>query len=42
MNKQVFFEEIKDSCFPRKKGYFGTHLRELGEKGVNFDVSVLL
>ncbi len=36
-NKGVFFEEIQDSHFPRKMGYFGTHLREFGEKGVNFD-----
>ncbi len=38
MNKVVFFEEIQDSHFPRKREYFGTHLREFGEKGVNFDV----
>ncbi len=38
MNKGVFCEEIEDSHFPRKRGYFGTHLREFGEKGVNFDV----
>ncbi len=38
VNKGVFFEEIQDSHFPRKRGYFGTHLLELGEKGVNFDV----
>ncbi len=31
-------EEIQDSHFSRKRGYFGTHLREFGEKGVNFDV----
>ncbi len=37
-NKGVFFEEIQDSHFPRKRGYSGTHLRECGEKGVNFDV----
>ncbi len=37
-NKGVFFEEIQDSHFPRKRGYFGTHLREFGEKMVNFDV----
>ncbi len=30
--------EIQDSHFPRKRGYFGTHLLEFGEKGVNFDV----
>ncbi len=38
VNKRVFFKEIQDSHFPRKKGYFGTHLIEFGEKGVNFDV----
>ncbi len=38
VNKGVFFEEIQDSNFPRKRGYFGTHLREFGEKGVIFDV----
>ncbi len=38
VNKGVFFEEIQDSHFPRKRGYFGTHLREFGEKGVNFEV----
>ncbi len=38
VNKWVFFEEIQDSHFPRKRGYFGTHLSEFGEKGVNFDV----
>ncbi len=37
-NKGVFFEEIQDSHFLRKRGYFGTHLREFGEKGGNFDV----
>ncbi len=37
-NKGVFFEEIQDSHFPNKRGYFGTHLHEFGEKGVNFDV----
>ncbi len=38
-NKGVFFfYEIQDSHFPRKRGYFGTHLCECGEKGVNFDV----
>ncbi len=37
-NKGVFFEEIQDSHFPRKRGYFSTHLREFEEKGVNFDV----
>ncbi len=34
MNKGVYFEEIQDLHFPRKKGYFGTHLGEFGEKGV--------
>ncbi len=38
VNKGVFFEEIQDSHFPKKKGYFGTHLLECGEKGVNVDV----
>ncbi len=38
MNKGVYFEEIQDSHFPRKRGYFGTHLLEFGDKGVNFDV----
>ncbi len=38
VNKQVFYKEIQDSHFPRKRGYFGTHLLECGEKGVNFDV----
>ncbi len=37
-NKGVFFEEMQDSHFPRKIRYFGTHFREFGEKGVNFDV----
>ncbi len=37
-NKGVYFEEIQDLHFPRKRGYFGTHLRKLGEKGVNFYV----
>ncbi len=37
-NKGVFFEEIQDLHFPRKRGYFGTQLLEFGEKGVNFDV----
>ncbi len=37
-NKGVFLEEIQDSHFPRKRGYFGTHLCEFREKGVNFDV----
>ncbi len=38
VNKGVFFEEIQDWHFPRKSGYFGTDIREFGEKGVNFDV----
>ncbi len=38
VNKGIFCEEIQDSHFPRKRGYFGTHLREFGEKMVNFDV----
>ncbi len=38
LNKGVFFEEIQDSHFPRKRVYFGTHLCEFGEKDVNFDV----
>ncbi len=38
VNKGVFFEEIQNSHFPRKGGHFGTHIREFGEKGVNFDV----
>ncbi len=38
VNKGVFFEEIQDSIFPRKTGYFGTHLHQFGEKGVIFDV----
>ncbi len=37
-NKGVFFVEIQDSHFPRKRGYFGTHLHEFGVKGANFDV----
>ncbi len=41
-NKEVFFEEIQDLHFPRKRGYFGTHLREFGEKGVNFDVQCFI
>ncbi len=36
--KGVFFEEFQDLHFLRKRGYFGTHLREFGEKGGNFDV----
>ncbi len=38
VNKGVFLEEIQDSHFPRKRGYFRTHLREFGENGFNFDV----
>ncbi len=38
VNKGVLFEEIQDSHFHRKRGYFGTQLLEFGEKGVNFDV----
>ncbi len=38
VNKWVFFEEIQDLHFPRKREYFGTHLHEFGEKGINFDV----
>ncbi len=38
MNKGVFFEEIQDSHFLRKGGYFGTHICEFVGKGVNFDV----
>ncbi len=34
----LYLEEIQDSHFPRKREYFGTHLHEFGEKGVNFDV----
>ncbi len=41
VNKGVFFEEIQDSHFPRKMGYFGTHLHEFGEKRVNFDVQCI-
>ncbi len=37
-NKGVFFEEIQDSNFPRKRGYFGTHLCEFGGQWVKFDV----
>ncbi len=37
-NKGVFLEEMQDSHFLIKRGYFGTHLHEFGEKGVNFDV----
>ncbi len=40
-NKGVFFEEIQDSYFPTKRGYFGTRLLEFGEKGVFFMSSVL-
>ncbi len=38
VNKGVFLEEIQDSHFQRKRGYFGTHLDEFGEKGIIFDV----
>ncbi len=38
VNKGVFLEDIQDLHFPRKRGYFGTHLLEFGEKTVNFDV----
>ncbi len=38
VNKRELFEEIQDLHFPRKRGYFGTHLLEFGEKEVNFDV----
>ncbi len=31
-NKGVFFAEIQDSHFHRKRGYFGTHLLEFGTK----------
>ncbi len=34
MNKGVFFLGNPGFGFPRKRGYFGTHLREFGEKGV--------
>ncbi len=34
LNKGVFFEEIQHSNFPIKRVYFGTHLREFGEKWV--------
>ncbi len=37
-NKGVFFEEIQDLHFHRKRVYFGTHVGEFGGKGVNFDV----
>ncbi len=37
VNEGVFFEEIQDWHFPRKREYFGTHLREFWEK-VNFYV----
>ncbi len=38
VNKGVFFEEIQDSHFPSKRGYFGAYLCEFGEKGVIFYV----
>ncbi len=41
VNKGVFFEEIQDLHFSRKRRYFGTHLHEFGEKGVIFMSSVL-
>ncbi len=41
MNKGVFFEEVQDLHFPRKRGYFGTYLREFGEKGVILYVQFL-
>ncbi len=40
-NKGVFFEEIQDSHFPRKRGYFGNHVCEFGEKGLILMSSVL-
>ncbi len=40
-NEGVFFEEIQDLHFPRKNGYFSTHLLEVGEKGVNCDVQCI-
>ncbi len=40
VNKMVFFEEFQDALFPRKIGYFCTHLCKFGEKGVNFDVQM--
>ncbi len=36
VNKGVFFVEIQDLHFHRKRGYFGTQLREFWEKGVIF------
>ncbi len=41
-NKEVFFKGIQNWLFPRKRGYFCTHLHEFGEKGVNFDAQCLL
>ncbi len=38
VNKGIFFEEIQDSHFLRKRRYFGTHLREFGGKCVIFYV----
>ncbi len=38
VNKGVFLEEIQDLHFPRKRGYFGTHIHEFGEKGDTFDI----
>ncbi len=40
--KGVFFEEIQDSHFPRKGGYFGAHFHEFGERGVILMSNVLL
>ncbi len=37
VNKGVFLEEIQNSHFPSKRGYYGTHLLECGEKLGNFD-----
>ncbi len=38
VSKGISFEEIQDSHFPRKRGYFGTHLCEFVEKGIIFYV----
>ncbi len=38
VNKGVFFAEIQDSHFSRKRRYFGTHLHEFAVKGDNVDV----
>ncbi len=40
MNESVFYQEIQDSQFPRKRGFCGIHLHEFGEKGVIFLCSV--